>query len=150
MGLDSGIGVSKCSVRLTHMGGFSMHVKKFLQGPAVSIMAMPLNSHVANHGSRPGPCGLNSHQARVCACMPKIPRGEWRRRDCGMTIPPPRGVISRFVSLSLSLSFWRAHMPYSKNLSKIYIHVFLIFLVTALLRYHLHTIKFILLNHIIH
>ena len=24
----------------------------------------------------------------ACACVPKIPRGEWRRRECGVTIPP--------------------------------------------------------------
>ena len=37
----------------------------------------------------------------TCAYMPKIPREEWRRRDCSMDIPPG-GVISRFLSLCLS------------------------------------------------
>ena len=36
----------------------------------------------------------------------------WR---CGR---PPWGVISRFLSVCLSLSVWKAHAPCSKNLSK--------------------------------
>ena len=39
-----------------------------------------------------------------CACMPKIPREEWRRRDCGVVIPlGGMGDFSLFLSLSLSL-----------------------------------------------
>ena len=37
----------------------------------------------------------------VCVCMPKIPRGEWRRRDCSMAIPPG-GDFSLSVFLCLS------------------------------------------------
>ena len=179
-------------------------------GPAVSITAMLLDSHVVDRGSSPGPGGLNSCQARVracprsqeenggegiaawpspqggrflafclsvslclsgertcplaktsqkkfffdlktvpktskwhnsyvtglpccwpwfeswtwqlksnagaCACVPKIPRGEWRRRDCGMAIPP-WGDFSLSVFLSLSASLVSIH-AYNKNLSK--------------------------------
>ena len=36
--------------------------------PAVSIMAMSLDSHIVDHGSSPGPSGLNSCQVHVHAC----------------------------------------------------------------------------------
>ena len=85
-------------------------------GPAVSVMAMSLDSHVVDRGSRPGPGGLKLMPG-VCACVPKIARGEWRRRDCGVAIPPG-GEGDFSLSVSLSLSVWRAHAPYSKNLSK--------------------------------
>ena len=55
--------------------------------PAVSVMTMLLDSHVVDRGSCPGPGGLKLTPG-ACACVPKIPRGEWRRRDCGVTIPP--------------------------------------------------------------
>ena len=54
--------------------------------PAVSVMAMSLDSHVVDRSLRPGPSGLKLTPG-VCACVPKIPRGEWRRRDCGVAIP---------------------------------------------------------------
>ena len=76
-------------------------------------MAMSLDSHVVDCSSRPGPGGLELTPG-TCACVPKIPRGEWRRRDCGVTIPPG-GLISRFLSLCLFLSVWRVHTPYSKK-----------------------------------
>ena len=53
--------------------------------PAVSVMAMSLDSHVVDHGSSPGPGGLKLTPG-ACAYVPKILR-EWRRRDCGMAIP---------------------------------------------------------------
>ena len=56
-------------------------------GPAVSARAMSLNSHVVNRDSNPRPGGLKLTQG-ACACVPKIPRGEWRRRDCGVAILP--------------------------------------------------------------
>ena len=82
-----------------------------IKGPAVGVVAMSLDSHVVNHGSSrlkltPG----------TCVCVPKILRGEWKRRDCGVDIPPGGG--DYFLSLCLSLSCWQAHAPYSKNLSK--------------------------------
>ena len=70
--------------------------------PAVSVMAMSLDSHVVNRSSLPGPGGLKLTPG-TCACVPKILRGEWRRRDCNVAIPPG-GVISRFLSLCLCLS----------------------------------------------
>ena len=87
--------------------------KGMSQGPAFSIMTMSLDSHVVDRGSHPGPSGLKLSPG-ACACVPKIPRGEWRR-DCGVAIPPG-GDLS--LSVSLSLSVWRAHTPYSKILSK--------------------------------
>ena len=54
-------------------------------GLAVSVMAMSLDSHVVDRGSCPGPGGLKLTLGE-CACVPKIPRGEWRR-DCGVAIP---------------------------------------------------------------
>ena len=55
-------------------------------GPAVSIMAMSLDSHVVDCGSSLGPGGLKLTPG-MCACMAKIPRREWRR-DCGVAISP--------------------------------------------------------------
>ena len=57
-----------------------------MEGTAVGIMAMSLDSHVFKCGLSPGPGGLNSRWACVCVGVPKIQRGEWRR-DCGMAIP---------------------------------------------------------------
>ena len=80
--------------------------------PAVSIMAMSLDSHVVDHGSRPGPGGLNSHW-RVCV---RAQDPERRMEETGLRRDhPPWGVISRFLSLCLSLSVWRVHAPYSKK-----------------------------------
>ena len=56
------------------------------EGPAVSVMTKSLDSHIVDHGSSPGPGGLKNTLG-ACACVPKIPRGEWRRRDCGVVIP---------------------------------------------------------------
>ena len=71
--------------------------------PAVSVMAMSLDSHVVDRGSRPGPGGLKLTLG-VCVCVPKIPRGEWRRRDYGVAI---RGGsdFSSFLSFSFFFSF---------------------------------------------
>ena len=60
--------------------------KKEAREPAISIMALSLDCHIVDRGSRPGPGGLKLMPG-MCACVPKIPRGEWRR-DCGVTIPP--------------------------------------------------------------
>ena len=63
-------------------------------------MAMSLDSHVADRGLRPGPGGLKlTPGAR--AYVPKIPRGEWRRRDCGVTTPLGGDFL---LSVSMSLS----------------------------------------------
>ena len=43
----------------------------------------------------------------VYACVPKIPRGQWRRRDCGVAIPLV-GDFSFSVSLSVFLESARA------------------------------------------
>ena len=48
-------------------------------------MAMSLDSHVVDHGSRPGPGGLNSHRARVLA------RQTERDRETESEKSPPRG-----------------------------------------------------------
>ena len=68
--------------------------------PAVSIMAMSLDSHVVDCSSHPGPSGLNSHWAFVCVCAqdPKRRREE-KRMQCGHF---PWGVTSHFLSLCLS------------------------------------------------
>ena len=86
-----------------------------VKGPAVSVMAMSLDSHVVDCGLSLGPGGLNSRRVRVC--VPKIPRGERRRRDCGVAIPPG-GVISCFLSFCLSLSGERTLPIAKKNLSR--------------------------------
>ena len=62
-----------------------------------NIMALSLDSHVADCSLSPGPGGLNSTPG-VCACVPKIPR-EWRR-DHGMTIPPGGWFLAFCLSLS--------------------------------------------------
>ena len=80
-----------------------------------NIMAMLLDSHVVNRSSSPGHSGLNSSQTSVRVC-PRS-QGEWRRRDCGVAIPPG-GVISCFLSLCLSLSGQRTH-PTAKTSPKI-------------------------------
>ena len=49
-------------------GGIGVCLRKRWEGPAVSVMAMLLDSHVADHGSSPGPGDLNSRRARVRAC----------------------------------------------------------------------------------
>ena len=72
-----------------------------MREPAVRVMAMSLDSHVVDCGSHPRPGGLKLTLG-TCACMPKIPRGEWRRRDCSVTIPPG-GDFSLSVSMSLSV-----------------------------------------------
>ena len=82
--------------------------------PAVSVMAMSLDSHVVDRGPWPGPGGLKL-TPDACACVPKIPRGEWRRRDYGVTIPPGGWFLT--FCLSVSLSFWLVLTPYSKNFS---------------------------------
>ena len=72
-----------------------------LLGPAVSVMAMSLDSHVADHISSPGPGGLNSRRARVRA------RPRSREENGGEGIAEwatPWGVMSGFLSLSPSLS----------------------------------------------
>ena len=85
--------------------------------PADGIMAMLLDSHVVDCGSSPGPGGLNSCQAHVHACS----RSQEENGGEGIVAwPSPLGggLISHFLSLCLSLSFWRAHAPYSKNTSQ--------------------------------
>ena len=50
----------------------------------------------------------------MCACMPKILREEWRRKDCGMAIPPGGD-----FSLSVCLCLSDEHMRHiAKNLKK--------------------------------
>ena len=53
----------------------------------------------------------------MCVCMPKILRGEWRRRDCGVTIPPGSD-FSLSVSLSLSLCLSGEHTHLAKTSPK--------------------------------
>ena len=82
--------------------------------PAVSVMAMLLDSHVVDRGSRPEPGGLKLTPG-ACACVP-----ERRMEEKGLRHDHPSwGVISRFLSLCLSLSVWPTHAPYSeKSLQK--------------------------------
>ena len=82
--------------------------------PAVSVMAMSLDSHVVDRGLCPGPGGLKLTPGE-CARVPKIQRGEWRRRDCSMAMTP--GVISHFLSLCLCLSDKSTH-PIAKTSQK--------------------------------
>ena len=64
-----------------------LYLRDIIAGSAVGIMAMSLDSHVVDRGSCPGPGGLKLKPG-ACACVPKIPRGEWRRRDCDVAILP--------------------------------------------------------------
>ena len=73
------------------------------KGPAVSIMAMSLDSHVVDHGLSPGPSGLNSRRARVRAC----PGSREENGEEGIAAwPSPLGGDFS-LSLSVSLSFWQ-------------------------------------------
>ena len=72
-------------------------------GLAVVVIAMSLDSHVVDRSSSPRPGGLNSRQAHEC--VPKIQDPERRMEEKGLRRgQSPREVISRFLSLSLSLS----------------------------------------------
>ena len=76
-------------------------------GPAVSVMAMSLDSHVVNRGSSPGPGGLNLRRVRVCLRSREENGGE------GITVwPSPLGgdfLLS--VSLSVSVCLASARAP---------------------------------------
>ena len=75
---------------------------------------MSLDSHVVDRGLSPGPGRLNSCWARVCVC----PRSREENGGEGIAAwPSPLGGDFS-LSVSLSRSFWRAHVPYSKNLLK--------------------------------
>ena len=83
--------------------------------PAVSVMAMSLDSQVVDHGSHPGPGGLKLTPGACGACL----RSQEENGGEGIVHGhPPWGMISHFLSLCLSLSFWWACQPYSKDLSK--------------------------------
>ena len=45
------------------------------------------NSYIVDRSSSLGPSRLKLMPG-VCACLSKVSRGEWRRRDCSMAIPP--------------------------------------------------------------
>ena len=60
-------------------------LKKENKGPAVSVMAMLLDSHVVDRGLSPGPGGLNSRRAQCVRAQDPERR---RRRDCDVAIPP--------------------------------------------------------------
>ena len=77
-------------------------------------MAMSLDSHVVDHGLSPRPGGLNSCQARARAC----PRSQEENGGEETTAWPSPLRGDFLLSVSLSLSVWRAHVPYIKNLSK--------------------------------
>ena len=92
-------------------------IKKNVVGPAVSIMAMLMDSHVVNHGSSPGPGGLNSRWAWVCVC----PRS--REENGGEGIAawpyPLGGDFSLSISLSLSVCLSGEHTrPIAKTSPK--------------------------------
>ena len=82
-------------VMVTSLGSYTINLgsragpgglKLTLGGPAVSVMAMSLDSHVVDRGSCPGPSDLELRPV-ACAYVPKILRGEWRRRDYSVAIP---------------------------------------------------------------
>jgi len=69
-------------------------------GPAVSVMAMSLNSHVVDRGLSPRPSGLNSHWAHVRVC----PRSREENGEGIAAWPSPLGGdFSLSVSLSVCL-----------------------------------------------
>ena len=59
-------------------------------GPADGTMVMSLDSHIVDHDLSPGPSSLKLMRC-VRACVPKIPRGEWRRRDYRVIITQGEG-----------------------------------------------------------
>ena len=65
----------------------------YVESTARSMVVKALDSHVANHGLSLEPSGLKIHHMGV---YPNIPRGEWRRENRGVGMPP--GVISHFPS----------------------------------------------------
>ena len=82
--------------------------------PAVSVMAMSLDSHVVNCGSCPGPGGLK-HTGHMCVrAQDPERRMEEKGLRCGH---PPWGLISHFLSLCLSLSGERTY-PIAKTSQK--------------------------------
>ena len=92
-------------------------------------MAMSLDSHVVNRSSSPGPGGLKLMPG-MCPCVPKIPRGEWRRRDCGVAIPPGGDFslsLCLYVSLCLSGERTRPTVKISPKKKYIYMCVMCIF-----------------------
>ena len=75
-------------------------VKTVLEGPAVSVMAMSLDSHVVDHGLSPGLGGLNSRRVCVHAC----PRSQEENGGEGIVAwPSPLGG-DFLLSVSLSLA----------------------------------------------
>ena len=64
-------------------------------------MVKALDFHMVNSDLSPRPGGLK-FTPDTCVCMPKIPRGEWRRRDYSVAMAPGcGGVMSHFLSLGL-------------------------------------------------
>ena len=60
------------------------------KGPAVSRMAMSLDSHVVDYGTSPGPGGLNAYQACVHACV-RAQDPERRMEEKGLRCGHPPG-----------------------------------------------------------
>lgn len=75
------------------------------------MTAKALDSRMAHHGKSLRPGGLQIMPG-VCVCMPKISRGEWRKRVCGVTILP------RMIFLFLSLFGKHRHLAAKISLSK--------------------------------
>lgn len=64
-------------------------------------------------GSSPEPAGLKNHTGR-CTYMPKIPRREWRRRDC-CTAAPPGGDFPLSPSLASACALGQTLPPNKKE-----------------------------------
>ena len=81
----------------------SQKKKISLLGPAVGVMTMSLDSHVVDHGSSPGPGGLNSHQV----CVRARPRSQEENGEGIVAWPSPLGgdfLLSVSLSLTVSIS----------------------------------------------
>ena len=78
-------------------------LKRKLEGPAVSIMTVSLDSHIVYRGLSPDPGSLKLMLV-VCTCVPKVLRGEWRRKDCGVAILLGRLFLTFSLPVSLCLS----------------------------------------------
>ena len=107
------------SVFLCLSGEYTCPIAKIsLKRPAYGIMVTLLDSHVDDHGSSPRPSGLKLiHVTCIYICIPKVPRGEWRRRNYSVVIPARGWFLAFCLSVSVCLSGERAH-PMAKNLSK--------------------------------
>ena len=90
--------------------------KNTIREPAVSVMALSLDSHVVDRGSHPGPSGLKLTPG-TCACVPKTER-RMEEKGLGHDHPPLGADFSLSVSLFLSVCLMSTRALLQKPLQK--------------------------------